>query len=227
MTPLLVESVTLRYDTMGNSPRWLLGGTISEDLKWKEHILGSDQSLVTQLNSRINGLVKVASRAPFATRLMVANGIFISKFIYLIQVWGSCEKYLIKSLQVIQNRAARIVTGKTWWTPTRRLLKDCRWLSIRQLIFYHTAVQVYKIVKSGKPLFFKQRMSTSHPVRTRQATGGGIWRGVGEQAGGGGTFASRGTKVYNSLPTELRNSRTLETFKYKLKKWVANNVPVD
>ena len=68
-------------------------------------------------------------------------------------------------------------------------------------------------------------MNTSHPVRTRQATGGGIWRGIAEQAGG--TFTSRGTKVYNSLPAEIRNSRTLETFKYKLKKWVVNNIPVD
>ena len=136
-----------------SSKEKFLGGIVSEDLKWKEHILGSDQSLVTQLNSRINGLTKVASRAPIPTRLMVANEIFISKLTYLIQVWGNCEKYLVKSLQVIQNRAARIVTGKTWWTPTRRLLKDCGWLSIKQLIFYQTAVQVHKILKSGRPLF--------------------------------------------------------------------------
>ena len=38
----------------------LLGGHISEDLKWREHVLCSDQSLVRQLTSRINGLVKVA-----------------------------------------------------------------------------------------------------------------------------------------------------------------------
>ena len=64
----------------------LLGGTTSEDMKWKEHLLNSDQSLVTQLTSRINGLVKVAPRAPMTTRLMVANGIVMSKLCYLIQV---------------------------------------------------------------------------------------------------------------------------------------------
>ena len=57
-------------------------------------------------------------------------------------------------------------------------------------------------------------MNTSHPVRTRQATGGGIWRGIAEQTGG--TFTSRGTKVYNSLPAEIRNSRTS---RYKSEKW--------
>ena len=57
----------------------LLGGLICEDLKWKEHLLGSDQSLVRQLSSRINGLVKVSLRAPLKTRLTVANRIFMSK----------------------------------------------------------------------------------------------------------------------------------------------------
>ena len=70
----------------------LLGGIISEEMKWKEHLLGSDQSLVRQLTSRINGLLKVSSRAPFHTRLMVANGVFMSKLCYLIQLWGGCEK---------------------------------------------------------------------------------------------------------------------------------------
>ena len=88
----------------------LLGGTISQDAKWKQHILGSEQSLVRQLTSRINGLCLISSRATFSTRLMVANGIVISKLCYLIQLWGGCEDYLLQSLQVLQNRAARIVT---------------------------------------------------------------------------------------------------------------------
>ena len=37
----------------------LLGDNICEDLKWKEHLLNNEQSVVRQLTSRINGLVKV------------------------------------------------------------------------------------------------------------------------------------------------------------------------
>ena len=203
----------------------LLGGVICEDLKWREHLLSSDQSLVTQLNSRINGLVKVASRAPLETRLMVANGIFMSKLCYLIQLWGGCEKYLVKSLQILQNRAARSVTGKSWWTPVRRLLQDCKWLSVRQLIFYQTALQTHKILMGGNPVYFSQKMRTNHPYRTRQAVGGGVWRGEEELTGK--SFASRGAQVYNSLPTYIRNCHTLPTFKSKLRQWVTSNIPID
>ena len=167
----------------------------------------------------------VAYRAPMTTRLMVANGIFMSKLCYLIQVWGGCEKYLIKSLQILQNRAARTVTGKSWWTPVRRLLQDCKWLSVRQLIFYQTALQTHKILVNRNPLYFKQRMNTNHPYRTRQAAGGSIWRGEEELTGTG--FTSRGAQVYNKLPVYIRNCRNLQTFKHKLKQWVSSNIPTD
>ena len=100
----------------------LLGCEINEDLKWRQHILSSDQSTIRQLNSRINGLSMVSSRADFSTRLMVANGIVISKICYLIQLWGGCEKYLIHSLQVQLNRAARSVTRLSCFTSTRHLI---------------------------------------------------------------------------------------------------------
>ena len=96
-----------------------------QDLKWKELISGSDKSLSKQLTSRVNGLVIVSSKAPFATRLSVANGIFMSKLCYLVQLWNGAENYLLKGLQVTQNRAARVVSRMSWFTPTRVLLNKC------------------------------------------------------------------------------------------------------
>ena len=130
----------------------LLGGIISEDLKWK---------------SRINGLLKVSQHATFTTRLMVANGIFISKLCYLIQVWGGCDSYLLDRLQVLQNRAARAVTGKPWFTPTRRLLKECRWFSIRQLVFYQTVLGVHKLVRARKSEYSKEVTIPTEPVSSQ------------------------------------------------------------
>ena len=206
-----------------SSSEKLLGGVICENMKWKEHLLGSDQSLVRQLTSRMNGLTKVSSRAPFSTKLMVANGIFMSKLCYLIQLWGGCEKYLIQALQIIQNRAARVVTGKSWFTPVRRLLKDCRWLSVQQLIFYHTVLQTHKVVLHGDPVYFKQRMSTQHPRDTRQAAGGSIWRGDDYT---GKSFSARGAQAYNNIPSSIRSCCNLLTFKSKLRKWVELNIPI-
>ena len=73
---------------------------------------------------------------------MVANATIMSIMVYMIPVWGGTEEYIIKAAQVIQNRVARIVTKLSWFTPQRNLLKQTNWLSIRQLIHYHTLIQV-------------------------------------------------------------------------------------
>ena len=129
----------------------LLGCLINEDLKWKENILGNKQSIIKQVTSRINGLSLVSSRADFRTRLMVANGIVVSKMCYLIQLWGGCEGYLIHSLQILLNRAARAVTGLSCFTSTKRLMTMCSWLSVKQLVVYQTVDMFHKIVTSGTP----------------------------------------------------------------------------
>ena len=153
----------------------LLGCELSDDLKWRHHIRDSDQSLLKQLNSRVNGLSIVSARADLETRLMVANGLVMSKLCYLIQLWGGCEGYLLHSLQVLQNRAARSVTGWPRFTSTRRLMAACGWLTVKQLVVFHTVIMVYKTLKSGQPRYLHGRLNTiPHPFRTRQNSTGSI-----------------------------------------------------
>ena len=208
----------------------LLGANICEDLKWKEHLLSNDQSLVRQLTSRINGLSIVCSRATFRTRLQVANGIFISKLCYLIQLWGGSAYYLLNALQILQNRAARAVTRKSWFTPVRRLLADCKWLSVKQLVFFHSVLTTHKIVTTGAPLYLHNVMSTSHPLPTRQAAAGEIRLAEGFSSNQGvlrDSFRYMGAHNYNSIPASIRSVKNMSTFKLKLKKWVATNIPID
>ena len=207
----------------------LLGCQISEDLKWKQHILLSDQSLTKQLTSQVNGLCLISPSATFETRLMVANGIFLSKLCYLIQLWGGCEQYLLTALQTLQNRAARAVTRLSWFTPTRVLLSKCKWLSVRQLVVYQSIILAHKIARSGTPTALAVKMNTIHPYRTRQSSTGSIR--FGEQfpsslGRGQNSFCYRSTKDYNSIPASMRSIRSLPSFKVKLKQWILMNITI-
>ena len=122
----------------------LLGLNINENLKWHDHILTNEKSLLRNLTSRMNALSKVSRFASFKSRLMIANSIFNSTLTYMIAIWGGTDKYVIWALQVMQNKAARCVTRLHWFTSTKKLLLQCNWLSVRQLSTYHTALQVYK-----------------------------------------------------------------------------------
>ena len=88
---------------------------------------------------------------------MVANGVFMSKVVYLITVWGGAQLYLLKGLQVQKLSAARFVYGfvSRWWSR-RKILGRVGGLSTRQLIFYHTVFQAHKMICSGKPDILSQ-----------------------------------------------------------------------
>ena len=80
----------------------LLGGLLHQSLKWNTHIRDDKESLISQLTSRLNGLKRMSVNASFGTKLMVANGIVMSKLVYLITLWGGAQQYLINALQVQQ-----------------------------------------------------------------------------------------------------------------------------
>ena len=88
----------------------LLGAQVSNNFLWNEHVFGNEKSMVKMITSRINALLKISWSADFKTRKMIANGIVMSRIVYLIQVYGNASDYLLGFFQVLQNKAARIVT---------------------------------------------------------------------------------------------------------------------
>ena len=56
----------------------LLGGHITNDFKWNEHIRDNEKSLFRQLTSRINALSKISKTSSFETRKLIANGSVMS-----------------------------------------------------------------------------------------------------------------------------------------------------
>ena len=207
----------------------LLGCNIHENMKWGEHIQNNEQSLIRQLTSRVNALYKLSVNATFKTRLMAANGAFMSVLMYLVPLWGGTEQYLLKGLQVLQNRAARCVTKQSWFTPTRQLLKQCGWMSVQQLAQYHSILQVHKVIKAGKPLYLSSKLVTDHPYPTRQASSGGI-RHTADNTGLSSlaqkSFFGRAPKSYNSIPTDIKTAVSIAVFKRKLRVWIHQNTPI-
>jgi hypothetical protein len=211
-----------------SSSEKLLGITIHEDLKWTEYILNDENSLTSQLSLRLNGLKKVSKTASFKSRLTIANGIFMSKLIYMIPVWSGCAGYLKQILQKIQNKAARVVTRASWDTPVKKILLQCGWLSVEQLSAYHSLVQMYKILQTGSPKYLHEKVTSEFPYPTSSANANLIRMGPQfhtEHSLAQASFRWRASHQWNQLPIAIRQSRKLPIFKKKLKNWVRENFP--
>ena len=200
----------------------LLGATVSNDFKWSKHVWDGKKSLVTILTVKINALRKVAKYSSFKNRKMIADGIVMSHISYLVQLYGGGSQYLLSALQVLQNRAARLVTRLDWDTPRETLLLQCGWLSIRQLVQYHSQIQIFKTKTTKKPAYIYSQISHEFNRVTRLSTMEGI-KDVRrfKSTLANQSFLPRTIKYWNeNLPNEIKKERKLKIFKQKLKSWI-------
>ena len=156
---------------------------------------------------------------------MVANGAVQSKLVYLINVWGGGQQYVMKALQVQQLSAARTVCGfHSWGWSKSRLLRRVGWMSVRQLIYFHTVLQAHKTLTSGVPRPLYAALATDYPYQTRSASNGDIR--FGDTNRSTNTFKYRAMVWYNSVPGVVKKG-SLVSVKKKLKQWILLNVPLD
>ena len=205
-------------------------------MKWKEHILENDDSLMKSLNKKAGALKKISRTASFKTRKMVANGIYMSKLIYLMPVWMGCEDYLVNALQVNLNKVARLVTKLDIFTPTRVLMQQCGWMPVKQLMAYHSLVLLHKTLQQKSPSYLYKKVTSGYQqYNTRQAaetTAALAAVGVTLQPSvdvpeldlSSSSWCWASVKWYRQLPPSLQAEKKLSKFKTGLKSWVSQNI---
>ena len=209
----------------------LLGSILSNDFTWNLHIRDDAGSMLRKLNIKVNALFILSGVTSFKMRKVVASSLIMSTLTYIIQVYGACSGYLLSSLQVVQNRAARYVTQLPWMTPTSSLLNQCGWLSVRQLVVYHSLLLLHKVRRDKKPRYIYERMGIKKMSNTRQETQrviSGILKDFRcmRTETARKSFIPRSISQWNLLPEELRTTKNLNEFKSKVKEWVRLNIPI-
>ena len=173
---------------------------------------------------------------------MVANGLFSGKLIYGITAWGTvwdlpgvldmekrCSPSLTlednRKLQVLQNRVMRLATGLPWDSHVTTLLEKSGQLSVQQLTAYHSILQVYKTKVSKQPgyLYSKLFPNAVANTTTRGQTTGNV-RIENNLSLARSSFFYRASKLWNSLPPDMKQQKSLALFKSNIKSWIRANV---
>ena len=192
----------------------LLGCTIQSNLKWHHQI----ENLISKLKTRLVGLTKIKFLVPFGIRKTITQSIFTSVMVYCLPLFWGCNKSQLKDLQVIQNKAAQIVSHLPPRTSRRELYDRVEWLTVNQLIVYHTVILIYKIRKNKEPEVLSAKLNND--TRTGHILIPNTKLGLEQDS-----FAIRGATSWNSLPENIRKQAKIGIFKKLVKKWITENIP--
>ena len=190
----------------------LLGINIGRDLSWSDHLENGEKSILPILRRQIGALFLLVKQLPKTSRLMLTNGLFMSKLCYLLQIWGSASKNLLKKVQVTMNKAARFVTGWSKRTNTTILMKACNWLLIEELISYQSMISLWNILHKKVPIqIFEQLTLDNDFIVTTNAP---------RLLLTSNSFKYRSIGKWNQLDLNIRNELSFPRFKKSLKNWI-------
>ena len=130
----------------------LLGCEIEPDMKWHKQI----EKLLKKLKARLTALENLKNTRPFHFKKMITEGIFTSVLFYCLPVFGGCDKNEIESMQVMQNKAARLVTNLGQRASREEIYRQVGWMTVRQLVLYHSALTTYRIRHSQEPEYLNR-----------------------------------------------------------------------
>ena len=132
-------------------------------------------------------------------------------------MWGSCSKYLLLRLQRLQNRAARIITGiYDYNVSASELVKSLGWVSLEKRCAYFTAITVFKCINNNAPVQLSQSfnfISDYHDVNTRSSSNYSLHVPKPNLELFKTSLVYRGSKIWNDLPLNVKQSVSLESFK--------------
>ena len=91
------------------------------------------------------------------------------------------------------------------------------WMTVQQLIVYHTVLAVYRIRNSREPEYLARALNRDNYRGNIvvQNTRLGLYKK---------SFILRGSTLWNDLPKELRKTKKIGSFKKEVRRWIMNNI---
>ena len=146
----------------------------------------------------------------------------LTKLDYCNSILYGSNKWALHKLQVVMNTAARLIFNARLTDHVSPLLDDLHWLPIAKRIPYKIALMVYKAHTHWSPQYLQELLTTTASQRGRVSlrssdTINFIIPRTRRVHYGDRSFHACGPRTWNDLPSHVRSSETLTSFKNNLK----------
>ena len=190
-----------------------LGVHLDQTLSVLQHISSVCRAAYLELR-------RIASVRPYLTQSATAqlvSSAITSRLDYCNSVLAGLPLKQISCLQRVQNNAAKLVLRKSKYDHVTPLLQELHWLPPTTVQDSHCCLPLfstapYQVIFFRLYVHMNQHETFVHRVRSSSKSQKRNTKMFGERS-----FSFLAPSVWNSLPSDLRNSSTLPLFKFRLK----------
>ena len=146
---------------------------------------------------------------------IIVNSMVLSCIDYCNSLYFGIAERLLKQLQLIQNAAAKAITGKYKYDHVSNDLHNLHWLEVKKRIIFKIGLLAYKAVNGYAPEHIQDMFRYSHHGHTLKLIVPRVLSKYGQRS-----FQYIGPKVFNNLPTQISAAENCDQFKKLLKTYL-------
>ena len=149
----------------------------------------------------------------------VIQAFVISKLDQNNSLLAGSPKYLIAKLQSVQNAAAKFVCGIGRYDRVEPPLKTLHWLPVEQRIRYKILLLCFKCLNGKGPDYLEELLIPYKPPRDLRSSSANslVEPKTTTATYGDRAFSVVAPRLWNRLPTCVKNSNSVDSFKRSLK----------
>lgn len=191
-----------------------LGIIVDRNLDFKSNT----ENVCKKVAKKIGVLARLARNLTTAARKNIYTAVIAPHFDYCSTLLFLCNETYFDKMQKLQSRAIRIILGTRTHTSRERMLKDLKWLTVKQRIFYTTLTFIFRMKKGFLPEYLSEMMSFNSDYHRYPTSTRNDFRIPKKNSEAAKNFLfDKGLKEYNDLPKELKGENCETTFRRKLK----------
>ncbi len=196
-----------------------LGVTLDEQLSFKYHIKNTAKSALFMLNN-LKHIRNHFNQNSFETFI---HAFISSKLDYCNSLFSGIPSSFLRPLQLVQNYAARLVLRKSKFTHTTPLLQQLHWLPVLYRVDFKILLITYKCKHSLAPQYLIELIKPANNMKSLRSSDDNTLLHIdftNSVTMGDRAFSVYAPKQWNKLPTTLRNSKSVDSFKKDLKTYL-------
>ena len=156
-----------------------------------------------------------------AKKLVIS--LVLSKLDYCNVLLAGLPDTLLNKLQRVQNCAAKIIFRKRKYDHVTPLLYELHWLPVKERIDFKVATLCFKSFHDLCPAYISNFLESYKPTRFLRSSLDQTLLKIplkNSKCYGERSFSFYAPKLWNSLPREMRDSQSLDSFKKALKHYL-------
>ena len=206
--PLIMNNIFLKNVTSHKH----LGVTLADDLGWATHI----ENIAIAANRSLDIFNALKYKLDRRSLEKLYFSYVRPKLEYACIVWDNCPIYLADLLDNVQIRAAKIISGAIARTSHALIYKELGWETLGERRKRQRLATMFRIINNQTPSYLRQPLPVNNNAYVlRNAIN--IPNLATQSATMQNSFYPKTINDWNNLDRSIRDSPSLETFKWKLK----------